>query len=91
MSALSDSVGKNGANLKQDVLRVQKMLRSAGFDPGPDDGVCGSQTVAAIEAFQNDLLVHADGLIEANGPTWRRLAEIQRETVDEERRGGSLS
>lgn len=84
MSALSDSVGKNGANLKQDVMRVQRLLRTAGYDPGPDDGYCGSQTVTAIKKFQKEFLPLQDGLIEKEGPTWRKLAELQRQAVSEE-------
>lgn len=83
MSALTDSVGQNGANLKQDVRRVQMLLKTAGFDPGPDDGFCGDKTVKAIKEFQRQFLPEADGLIETEGPTWRRLAQIQQEVVDE--------
>lgn len=84
MSALTDSVGHKGANLKQDVIRVQMVLKTAGYDPGPVDGVCGSQTVTAIRQFQGEFLPHQDGLIEPEGPTWRRLAEIQQRAVNEE-------
>lgn len=84
MGALTDSVGHKGTNLKQDVTRVQLFLKSAGFDPGPADGVCGSQTVAAIRNFQKSFFPAADGLIEPEGPTWRRLAELQQQEFTEE-------
>lgn len=84
MSALTDSVGQGGANLKQDVTRVQMLLKTAGVDPGPTDGVCGSQTIAAIRKFQEEFIPNPDGLIEPEGPTWRRLAEIQQRVVSEE-------
>lgn len=87
MSALTDSVGKNGANLKQDVMRVQRLLRTAGFDPGPEDGVCGSQTISAIKHFQRDFLPHPDGLIQKEGPSWRKLAEAQLRAVGDEVKG----
>lgn len=83
MGALTDSVGKNGANLKQDVMRVQRLLRTAGVDPGPDDGFCGDETVAAIKKFQSGFMDKPDGLIEKEGPSWRRLAAIQQEAVAE--------
>lgn len=83
MGALSDSVGKNGVNLKQDVMRVQKLLRTAGVDPGPDDGVCGDKTVAAIKKFQSGFMNAPDGLIEKEGPTWKKLAEILRQSTEE--------
>jgi peptidoglycan hydrolase-like protein with peptidoglycan-binding domain len=83
MSALTGSVGHKGANLKQDVIRVQLLLREAGVDPGPLDGVCGSQTVNAIRAFQGRFLPSTDGLITPEGVTWRRLAEAQQELTRE--------
>ncbi len=86
MSALTDSVGKNGANLKQDVMRVQRLLRTAGFDPGQNDGFCDDQTIAAIRKFQKGFLDEPDGLVNIEGPTWQRLAEAQLQAVDEERR-----
>ena len=86
MSALTDSVGRNGANLKQDVMRVQRLLRTAGFDPGPDNGFCNDQTVAAICKFQKEFIDQPDGLISAEGPTWQRLADAQLQAIDEERR-----
>lgn len=85
MSALTDSVGMNGANLKQDVMRVQRLLRTAGFDPGPGDGVCGEQTIAAIRDFQQGFLDKPDGLVEINGETWQRLAEAQLRAIEEKR------
>lgn len=83
MSALTDSVGYKGQNLKQDVIRVQTLLKTAGLDPGPVDGVCGNETVAAIRKFQEGIVTHADGLIEAEGPTWRKLAEVQQKAVSD--------
>jgi len=37
--------------------KIQQALASAGFNPGPADGVSGAKTVAAIESFQkqNDI------------------------------------
>lgn len=37
--------------------KMQQALASAGFNPGPADGVSGAKTVAAIESFQkqNDI------------------------------------
>lgn len=35
------------------VQRVQSALKSAGYSPGPIDGVLGSQTMTAVERFQN--------------------------------------
>ncbi|SNB45328.1 peptidoglycan-binding protein [Geobacter sp. DSM 9736] len=83
MGALTDSVGKNGANLKQDVMRVQRLLKTAGLDPGPDDGLCGNETIRAIKDFQSRFSANPNGLIEAEGPTWRKLAEVQQRSLGE--------
>jgi peptidoglycan hydrolase-like protein with peptidoglycan-binding domain len=85
MGALSDSVGRHGANLKQDVIRVQRLLRTAGLDPGPDDGICGERTIEAIEQLQRRFTDQPDGLVEKVGPTWMMLAEAQLRAVDEEK------
>jgi peptidoglycan hydrolase-like protein with peptidoglycan-binding domain len=84
MSALTASVGRKGENLKQDVVRVQILLKTAGIDPGPNDGVCGRLTIEAIKKFQETFLPFPDGLIMPEGPTWRKLAELQQKAVDEE-------
>lgn len=34
------------------VRRIQSALKSKGFNPGPIDGVLGSETMAAVDAFQ---------------------------------------
>lgn len=83
MGALSESVGENGKNLKQDVIRVQRLLKTAGFDPGPDNGVCGDETVSAIRAFQAQFMDDPDGLIPTEGLTWRKLAEAQLRAIEE--------
>jgi TonB family protein len=38
--------------LRTDVRRLQDRLRQAGLAPGPTDGVPGTQTVAALQAYQ---------------------------------------
>ena len=35
-------------------LQVQRALKNKGYDPGPIDGVMGSQTKSALAKFQND-------------------------------------
>lgn len=42
---------------------IQAALKSAGFDPGPIDGVPGRQTIAAIKAFQTKHGLTADGIV----------------------------
>jgi peptidoglycan L-alanyl-D-glutamate endopeptidase CwlK len=74
MSALVASVGEKGKNLQQDVLTIQTLLKSKGYDSGRVDGVCGPKTIAAIRKFQSTFLAAPDGLIEPNRASWMRLA-----------------
>jgi len=34
------------------IMKIQRALKQAGFDPGPIDGVLGPETMRAIRAFQ---------------------------------------
>jgi N-acetylmuramoyl-L-alanine amidase len=55
-----------------EVRAVQRLLKAAGFSPGPIDGVYGFQTVAAVRAFQIAKRLVPDG--EA-GPVTRKALE----------------
>jgi peptidoglycan hydrolase-like protein with peptidoglycan-binding domain len=50
---------------RHDIKKVQETLRDKGFDPGPIDGVMGSQTRAAISQYQKSenlpVTGHLDG------------------------------
>ena len=51
---------------RQDVKGVQEALRDKGFDPGPTDGVMGSQTRAALRSFQQSKNLRATGQLDAD-------------------------
>ena len=51
------------------VREIQAVLKSAGYDPGPVDGVYGPKTVAAVEEFQRKVGIGVDGKV---GPVTRR-------------------
>ena len=70
-------VGEKGQNFRQDVLLVQTLLKTKGYNPGRVDGVCGQKTVKAIREFQSTFLKQPDGLIEPNRETWRKLSSAQ--------------
>jgi peptidoglycan hydrolase-like protein with peptidoglycan-binding domain len=60
------------------VRELQMALQETGNDPGPIDGVFGSQTEAAVKAFQVERGITVDGIV---GPiTWRNLDEFARST-----------
>ena len=44
------------------VTSLQELLKSAGFDPGPIDGVYGPKTYAAVLAYQQSVGITADGI-----------------------------
>lgn len=64
-------------------MRVQRLLRAAGYSPGSEDGVCGEETVEAIKEFQKQFMADPDGLIPTEGLSWKKLAEAQQQVVGE--------
>jgi len=46
---------------RNQVEKIQELLSAQGFDPGPIDGVIGSQTRQAIKEFQRTAKLPADG------------------------------
>ena len=52
-----------------DVQRVQQLLASAGYSPGPADGIFGSKTELAVKGFQEDRGLRIDGLVGPNTRT----------------------
>ena len=43
------------------IIDAQRMLKTLGYDPGPLDGILGQKTTAAVEHFQMDQGLPADG------------------------------
>ena len=66
------SVGLRGVNNVADVRTVRALLAEHGIDPGPGGDVDDAM-IAAIVKFQTRLLHHPDGLVTANGLTWKKL------------------
>lgn len=73
---IAGSVGAGGDNAPDDTAMVQHLLSGRGGDPGPVDGHCGGRTVAAIRAFQADLMAHPDGRVDVGGRTWQALGAV---------------
>jgi cell wall-associated NlpC family hydrolase len=48
-----------------DVVRLQKKLRDAGYNPGAADGVYGAKTKAAVTAYQRAHHLDRDGVVGA--------------------------
>jgi peptidoglycan hydrolase-like protein with peptidoglycan-binding domain len=58
----------------QAVRELQIALQETGNDPGTIDGIFGSQTEAAVRAFQAERGIGVDGIV---GPiTWRNIDEF---------------
>lgn len=65
-----DGFGDKTPNLREEVVRLQKSLRKAGFDTAVD-GLFGDDTEAAVRSFQEAAGLTVDGIV---GPkTWRAL------------------
>ena len=56
------------------VRALQRRLRAFGHRPGPVDGIYGLRTEAAVERFQRDSGLSADGIV---GPQTRRLLNAE--------------
>ena len=59
----------------QDVLELQEMLNSLGFDAGEADGIFGSDTDRAVKAFQQSVSIDVDGVVGI--ATWKALYAAQ--------------
>ncbi|MFV9567746.1 peptidoglycan-binding domain-containing protein [Thermoanaerobacter mathranii] len=46
-----------------DVLQLQMILQSLGYDPGPIDGIFGPRTKNAVMRFQRDNGLKVDGIV----------------------------
>ena len=70
---ITASVGQRGINAPPDVTKVQTLLKAKMIYQGGVDGRCGPKTIKAIETFQSHFMRAPDGLISANGTTWKKL------------------
>jgi len=70
-----------------DVTDLQRRLNTAGFNAGTVDGIFGSNTDAAVRAFQRSRGLDTDGIV---GPmTWGALLSIKKRKRRKPRRRGS--
>ena len=49
---------------REDIQQAQKQLQVSGYDPGPLDGMLGSQTKAALRAYQADHNIPVTGALD---------------------------
>jgi peptidoglycan hydrolase-like protein with peptidoglycan-binding domain len=56
------------------VVTLQQRLATAGFDPGPADGIFGSRTDTAVRQFQAAADLTIDGLVDE--PMWDELKRV---------------
>ena len=61
-----------------DVLALQRQLNELGFDSGPEDGIFGPLTDAALTEFQRNAGVNVDGIVgEATLAHLRRIRKAE--------------
>lgn len=73
-TVITSSVGKNVRNLLSDVKKIQILLNN--LHPSADleeNGQCDKNMIEAIINFQRTFLRRADGIVDPQGPTLRRL------------------
>jgi len=77
---MKSSVGAGGRNVKADVQYVQFLLSDVlaqGNGKGlAIDGIVGPKTQAAINKFQQTTMGFADGRVDPDGPTIKRLQAL---------------
>jgi hypothetical protein len=82
---LLGSVGRQGANRRDDTLIVQLMLNDFLGRTGKTllklDGIVGPLTIGAIETAQRSFGFFADGRVDVNGPTIKNLVASQLESA----------
>ncbi|UTT71291.1 phage tail tip lysozyme [Arthrobacter sp. DNA4] len=75
MSRPTLSHGSSGLDVKD----LQQLLSTAGYDPGPVDGIFGDKTEGAVKVFQLEHGLSADGI--AGPATWGELETESAEPV----------
>ena len=90
---LSETNGLAFGHKGPKVMEMQKMLKAAGFDPGPLDGKFGPLTQAALKSYQRSTGAATDGTLELS--EYKRLAgnyeKITSEGFDERAAGVNLT
>src|SRR5215217_9678387 len=69
---MAEPVLKKGSS-GEAVRQLQQALKDLGFDPGGVDGEFGSNTEAAVKAFQSDRGIGVDGIV--GEITWLNIDE----------------
>ncbi|NBC33992.1 MAG: hypothetical protein GVY13_15060 [Alphaproteobacteria bacterium] len=82
MMTIGQSVGRGGVNARRDVSTIQALLNANIQKIQPRNrltvnGQCGASTIAAIEAFQRQVvgMNSPDGRVDPNGGTLKKLNE----------------
>jgi len=81
----SFSVGDRGSH----IWILQRRLHARGFDPGPVDSVFGSQTRAAVKAFQKSRGLKATGAVDKTA--WKALNQTEERIFPRERQEQPLA
>jgi peptidoglycan hydrolase-like protein with peptidoglycan-binding domain len=70
---IAGSVGQGVVGSREDVIKVQTLLKEKKLYEGMINGQCNPETIAAIKKFQTHFMRVPDGRIDPNGITWKKL------------------
>ncbi|MGR0482106.1 MAG: hypothetical protein ACTFAL_12075 [Candidatus Electronema sp. V4] len=71
--SLSSSVGRKGKNQKEDVRLIFSLFNKISDTQLTEIDTCSEELISKIIEFQKNFLSFPDGLINADGTTWKKL------------------
>ncbi len=81
MLTINGHVGRRGTNLKADVRAIQERLNEIGKGPVSVSGICDSQTLEAIHAFQDHFMLVPDEVIAPEGTSLKFLRAWKKKPI----------
>ena len=77
ISSIAESMISSASEADPKVFEAQELLARLGYNPGPADGVTGERTRVAVRAFQREVGMEPNGVINENVVARMRVAARQ--------------